>query len=358
MMNGIYFLGVLFIAILSGCTSSNKGVEDDGIEAEYDLKYIKHCDVFMKQPQLQFADSALIAVSYGHNDVVCEFYSVGDNVRRIGTYGSIGNGPGEFLQPLLTFADGDVFGINDVNISSLFVLQIKKDRDTVFVEELQRLKAPYKTSKEGFVPKDIRFVKLGEQNFVSSLNMGNGCFFTLFDSSLQPISRFGDAPVKDDLSPYVMRSRLSGKTASNQESFFYATTDLPYLASYSLHDGDMVKDWEIFYKTPYYGISDGDIKYIKEKSTGPMKDMKVDDKYIYILYLDQLLSEYDYANTEKSCANKIFVFSHEGEKVACLNLNCRLSNMAIDSKKGKIYGIAEIPDVSLVEFTMPDELTE
>ena len=135
-----------------------------------------------------------------------------------------------------------------------------------------------------------------------------------------------------------MRNRLSGKTASNQNSFFYATIDLPYLASYSLRDGDMVKDWEIFYKTPYYGISGGDIKYIKEKSTGPMKDIKVDDRYIYILYLDQLLSEYDYAVTEKSCANKVFVFNHKGEKVACLNLDCRLSSIAIDSKNQKMYG--------------------
>lgn len=357
-MARIYLFLLFALVLVTGCTSSDIVNGNDGFKAEYNLKYKKHCEVFMKQPQLQLANSLLVVVSFGNSDEVCQFYSVGNNVKRIGTYGRIGNGPGEFLQPLLTFADGKCFGINDVNLSSLAILEIRKDKDTVYVDELKRLKAPYKPSKESFVPKDVRFVKLGEKNFVSSLNAGNGCFFTLFDDSLQPIARFGDAPVKDELSSYVMRSRLSGKTASNQNSFFYATIDLPYLASYSLRDGDMVKDWEIFYKTPYYGISGGDIKYIKEKSTGPMKDIKVDDRYIYILYLDQLLSEYDYAVTEKSCANKVFVFNHKGEKVACLNLDCRLSSIAIDSKNQKMYGVAEIPDVSLVEFVMPKELFE
>ena len=351
------YLLILFCSVaLFGCKSVKQETGDESYPKNYSLEYQKHCDILSKQPQLQVADSFLIITTHSYTDKVCQFYSIDGGVKEIGSFGGIGNGPNEFLQPVLTYAEGNTFGINDINLSSLAILQVTKVKDTVFVKELKRLKAPYKPSKEDFVPKDIRFVKLGEKNFVSNLNAGNGRFFTLFDSSLQPINRFGDAPIKDELSAYVMRSRLTGKTASNQESFFFATVDLPYLASYSLRDGDMIKDWEIFYKQPYYGISNGDIKYIKDKTTGPMIDMKVDDRYIYILYLNQLLSEYDYSKTEKSCANKVFVFNHKGEKVACLNLDCRLSNIAIDSKRKKMYGIAEIPDVSLVEFSLPEDL--
>ena len=353
----MFRLSIMLCAItLFGCASNHEKADSEAFPKEYALKHKKHCDILSKQPQLQVADSVLIITTHSHTEKVCQFYSIDGEVKEIGSFGGIGNGPNEFLQPVLTYAERNTFGINDINLSSLAILQVTKEKDTIFVEELKRLKAPYKPSKEDFVPKDIRFVKLGEKNFVSNLNAGNGRFFTLFNSSLQPIIRFGDAPIKDDLSPYVMRSRLNGLTAAYHHTFFYATGDLPYLASYSLRNGAMEKDWEIFYKQPFYGISNGDIKYIKDKTTGPMIDMKVDDRYVYILYLDQLLSEYDYTKTEKSCANKVFVFNHKGERVACLNLDCRLSNIAIDSRRKKMYGIAEIPDVSLVEFSLPEEL--
>lgn len=80
----------------------------------------------------------------------------------------------------------------------------------------------------------------------------------------------------------------------------------------------------------------------------------MDSDNVYLLYLDQLLSEYDYTRTDKSLSDKIFVFNHKGEKKAILHLDCRLSQIAIDSKRKKIYGISENPDISLVEFDLPE----
>lgn len=69
-------------------------------------------------------------------------------------------------------------------------------------------------------------------------------------------------------------------------------------------------------------MKNDDLLFDKEKAMGPVLDVKMDENYIYVLYMDQLLSDYDYFNSEKSCSNKILVFNHSGNIVTQLNLNC------------------------------------
>ena len=72
--------------------------------------------------------------------------------------------------------------------------------------------------------------------------------------------------------------------------------------------------------------------------------------------MKQLLSEYDYYNSEKSCSDKVLVFDHAGSMVACLNLNCRIQEMAVWGKGLKLFGISQDPDISLVTFDLPKNL--
>lgn len=82
----------------------------------------------------------------------------------------------------------------------------------------------------------------------------------------------------------------------------------------------------------------------------------MDAHYIYVLYMDQLYSEYDAYNAEKSCSNKILAFNYDGELAATLHLDCRINAMAVCREKHKLYGIAQQPDMSLVTFDLPEEL--
>lgn len=77
-----------------------------------------------------------------------------------------------------------------------------------------------------------------------------------------------------------------------------------------------------------------------------------------MLYLDQLLSEYDYYDTEKSLANKILVFNHQGDAVAKLELSCRISDIALSRDQAKLFGLAELPEPTFVEFDLPRKLTK
>lgn len=79
----------------------------------------------------------------------------------------------------------------------------------------------------------------------------------------------------------------------------------------------------LYYDQTYYEIRNGDLLFSK-KTFGQMLNLKMDNKYIYVLYLDLLLSEYDYNQTDKSCANKILIFDYQGNPITKLHLSCRI----------------------------------
>ena len=56
----------------------------------------------------------------------------------------------------------------------------------------------------------------------------------------------------------------------------------------------MVKDWNFYFDRSFYECKDYNLLFSKARSFGQVLDLAMDDQYIYILYLDQLLSEYDY----------------------------------------------------------------
>ena len=65
---------------------------------------------------------------------------VPSGMKKIHTWGSLGNGPGEFLQPIITYAHENTFGLNDVNIQMLAVMSLKGNGNAIEIEELSRKK--------------------------------------------------------------------------------------------------------------------------------------------------------------------------------------------------------------------------
>jgi hypothetical protein len=138
----------------------------------------------------------------------------------------------------------------------------------------------------------------------------------------------------------------------------YATTGLPYLACYQLQGEKMHKQWSLNYNKSFYAVRNDDVLFSKEKTFGTALDLEMDSEYIYVLYLDQLRSEYVYGDPEKSFANKILVFDHKGRAVTELHLGCRIIQMTLSSDKTKIYGIADLPEPQIVEFDLPKEMVK
>ena len=351
-------LFIAFAATVSFCAVCNLVQGCQQAEKEYRLTHRAHDITLMNDVQIAVTDSFIVLVSAFFENGFCRTYSIkGGELELCGSYGSIGGGAAEYRQPVLTFASGSTFGINDINEMTLTLVNIDAKGKMSASERLKADKPRTKTG-EDFIPNDTRYTLLpGTGHYVSLFLKDSASMFTLSDSRLQKECRFGDSPVVGNLSWYGMRNCLNGYMATNEKKFFFATEDLPWLATYSLQDGAMKKQWECFYRTPYYKVSNDAIQYDKEKSTGPLKAICADSHFLYLLYRDELLSSYDWKEIQNSCSNKVLVYSHDGEHVSTFYLDCYLKSIAVSANGKKLYGIARIPEYTLVEFDLPDYFT-
>lgn len=341
--------------MINGCSSTTQDVESVEFSKEYQLQHKAYdTELMFRFASMQLLDSLLLTVSYD-TDNICSFYSIPNQMKLVYQYGRLGNGPHEFLQPALTYAYQNTFGLNEVNKQELLIMEVRTDENgKLSVTEQKRLKAPYKMKKGELVLPDVFFTRLDDSHYISRICGGENNFFSLLDSNLQPIERFGESPIKEELEPLASRNRLQGKIAAYKGAMCFATNQLPYLAYYRLDSGKMHKVWSFYYRKPYYYVRNGDLLFDKEKTFGEVFDLRMDEQYIYLLYFDQLLSEYDYTKTEKSSANKVLVFDHKGKAVAVLKLDCRIMEMALSSDSRKLYGIAQLPEPTIVEFDLPE----
>lgn len=349
--------GLLSILIFTSCISTYH--KDTGMifPKEYTLKHKAYdTELLISNGRIVVIDTFLILVS-NQRDSFCMVYSIPNNMKEIYGYGHIGNAPKEFLQPLLTYSYNNTIGINELSKNELVILQLMKEDDQLSIIEQTRLKAPYKMKKGELVPPDYYFSRLDNSHFVSLLCAEDGRFFSLFDSTLTHLDWFGESPIPEKLPVIATRKRLKGRIAACDGTMVFTTSDMPYLACYQFKEEKMQKQWSFFFDQTYYEIQNDDLLFSKEKSFGQVLNLKIDAQYIYILYLDQLLSEYNYMQTEKSFANKVLVFDHEGNAVAKLHLDCRVNEISISNDQTKLYGIAQLPEPILVEFDIPKELT-
>ena len=346
-------IGIIGLLLVSSCSDVVHRVGTVDFKQSYDLKHKGNgTELMLRYGSLFVMDTLLGVFSYS-SESLCTFYSIPDGMKEIGSYGSFGNGPGEFSQPKCSYVHGSIIGLSEINKQELVRLDISCENGKLSVSEKKRLKAPYKMKKGEFVLPDYDFYRLDDKHYVSLHRGFDNDFYTLLDDSMQPIARFGEPPIPEELPPFAAFNRINGRIATHEGTMFFSLYDLPYLACYRLESGQMQKQWSFYYNEAHYAVRNNDLLYDRDKTFGRVKDLDTDGQYVYLLYLDQLLSEYDGTKTEKSLANKILVFDYEGNGVAVLNLDCRLSNMALSKDSRTLYGIANLPEPTIVEFDMP-----
>lgn len=359
MRRGTILLGLLWglIYLLSGCSFQRDGLSPGAFKSTYSLEHVKYdTELFVTGfPRIFSIDSFVLVIS-SDNDGFGKIFAADKEMKLIGEFGKIGNGPFEFQAPLPTFVSGTEIGINDLNKNQLAIIQLLVDHDSVRVIEKKRLKAKQRINSEGIAMREYYYTKLVDSMYVALASGKNGEFFSIYDSILSQATYFGESPINANIEPLSRINRLGGKIACHDGNMVYGANNFPYVGFYSLSSGEMEKKWSCFIDDTYFEVRGGDLLFSRDRTFGQVLDVAINDRYVFVLYLDILLSQYDAKESEQSYANKICVFDHLGNRIAIFNLDCRIGHFALSSNGSDIYGIAQLPDFSIVKFEMPQEL--
>lgn len=343
----------IFILILIACNGKHRGA-NISVENGPILKH-EPCEstLYSFASSIDILDSFILISSY--KDTVIRLYSI-DSFNPIYSYGTIGQGPFEFLQPLYTYCNGAEIGINDVNKNELIKLKISGDSSLVSITESERISLQSKSNIKGrFKLREMAITRLDSSSYITLHRGLDNDFFCLYDKNMSYLSSFGLSPVKvksDKPLPRVC-ARLGGVLATNGKgSFCYAAYGFPYLSCYTYNKGEISVNCESFFEDTHYEIINDDLLFDKDRTKGRCLDVKMDDKYIYVLYSDALLREYSNSDIETSMSNLIIKFDYSGNVISKYSLDCYVSNFVICNKNQILYAIGYFPEQTIVKFNL------
>lgn len=278
-------------------------------------------------------------------------YSIQDGFKEIGKYGMKGRGPLEFHSPDITTVDGDFIYVKNMNRYEVARLKLT-ETGTSFIEE-QRLSFEGQPKTDLMTePRDA--VHLSSGHYVAVSHNNGSEFFSLWNDSLKFISFFGESPIPEEVDMLQSMNYLQGKIRARDNRFVFVVTNLPYICMYEINDGKPVQKWAKYYMQPVYTAENGGILFDKDKTFGSSKGLFVSENYVYVLFLDVLMSEQSEKKAELSRGKMVLVFDHEGNNVARIDLDYRLfsSSIAVSSDEKKLYAITS--DYHFIEYDLPE----
>ena len=177
---GLILFTIVLYCVIGGCGSDTKDAELMKFDKEYSLQHKAYdTELMIQSAYMQTMDSLLLLSSY-NSDTVCSLYSIPQGMKQVCRYGVLGNGPREFLQPVLTYSYQNTFGINEINKQELAILEVNADpKGNLFITEQKRLKAPYKRKKGELVLPDAFITRLDDSHYISRICGGENNFFSL-----------------------------------------------------------------------------------------------------------------------------------------------------------------------------------
>ena len=349
-MKQLMFALVFIPMLFSFCTNKEaKPFREYSIHGE-----LYETEIFASYPRILSLDSLLVIYAHETLGKLVTLYSPAENMKEIASFGTRGRGPGEYFALEINSTHGNhLFGRN-MNMQELVVLEAVRDSGLVEVKEIERLKYE-RIFHDGVASEDSAISYLDEGHFVGVSYGEHGKFFSLYDDRMNWLAYFGDAPIPENLQPMNARQYLGARLASNDGAFVYSPTSLPKIVFYSYGNGVGVpqKEWEDTFYEPYYKVTNGLIGFDNSKTVGGVRNIVLGERYVYILFLDVPLGEINFDKMETSAPNIIFVYDRSGDRIARLNLDCRINYFCVSDDEKTIYGVTSIPEDRFVKFDIP-----
>lgn len=299
--------------------------------------------------QLTYKDSFLIVMDrFSLNGGEYLFRLLGEEGKKITTFGRIGKGPDEFLFPsFLTSADKNKV---DVYNAKLFTLNIL-DYDSILAGGKNLTIDSYSKLNTGY----SKLVRVKD-----NLLFGSGFFkkgrYLLSDTLGNTIKEIGAYPFESefDVSKRVLGMAFQTNLQKHPQKplIVSATSKSPNLEILNLDDSN----YKIVNKinsipTKFENKSSEtrlDVSIYKNNTFG-YQDVTVNKNYIYVLYSGKRMDQrYRYSD-------KILVFDWKGNPVKYFKLDKELRYISIDDRNENLFGLGTISrnQSVLIKFSLP-----
>lgn len=259
------------------------------------------------------------------------------NGKELGSMGRKGEGPQEFVSPLISrhWSDHAIFAY-DANGNT---------RGYLSVDSLIVGKEPFLGRPD--VEKKLGMIKLDNGLYISETEDGEADYFKLKENDKE--STFGVYPISE-----VKQHVGSYETYDKERGLFvYASFKFPYLALYK-KDGDTFRlRWEHVHGEKNYANVDGAIVF--DRKIMGMGDVCMSKDYIITLERDREVDPMDESAVGRNaskCPRTVFLYDFDGHLLKIVDLDMPIMRIAANGKSNSLYAIGVNPDFVLVKYDL------
>ena len=272
-----------------------------------------------------------------------------DDASEVGSFGSFGSGPGEFITPYFSSVSikDSSFCLYDMSLSILRKYKWFRQNGVFTFNNVEEVKF----NDENTV---ISFLHKMDNGFsVATILTGQEKPLVLLDRDLKIVKNFGYVPQNKQITDF---SFYQGCFASYGNKLVFAMNDIGYIACYEVTSkGEVTKQWEHFVTQPIFsGDSD---RFDPELNRTGFYDVQMNNQYIFCAYSGKEMKLMN-SGPGALVPETLLVFDLAGRAVKSFKTDKAIGRIAISPEANIVYGAYSRPDVGIVKYDLSDWLKE
>ena len=359
------FLHILLTIIFASCSSPEAKIVFDlqkmpAIHLEGELMEEELLTPYTKQ--MSYIQSHLFHFTPQYENVCLV---TDEKADTIGNFGSVGGGPGELNDWAYfsgTSISQDTIYMYDTRTLRVFPYHVNIASNKVnysVSDSVRKLKE--KATPEGLKSSGIYKLRRLQNGYYVGLRMlSKKDMFTLFDSNLNEVARFGEYPIanvlQNDMDHFT--TYFDGYMETCVNSFYFGIRRFAYMARYDISDdGKVTKAWDGFYAKVACREENNGLRFYGDSNIEGFYAFTVGKKYIYAAYSGVKSGEMYKARSAKALYPKnLVVFDLNGRPLAKFCMDKCFVPLCLDDQEEYLYIQHGDPDTSLWRYKVSDIL--
>lgn len=303
-------------------------------------------DLLTKLPaSLDNTGSSLVVTNpYGQDEVISTYDS--QTFEKITSFGSLGNGPGEFVSPfpehydknnnILTISDNGNKQLREFKITEDAVVPLKEWPHDIFGNKAI-----------------IDAFRLSENRFLVRHYIKHQAILEIQDTLGSVISQIQLCPIRKICN--YSRATFLFHFNSENNALIISMAETGYICCYHFLNDNLVLSWEKLMTSPQFGLEAGLLKWDNETNKLGFWCIKSDNKSIYALY-----AGYEQVEGKKRLTTapvRLLRFGYDGSQEEDITLDVPIMKFCLGSGENEIFGIAISPNYHIRKFTIKDYVT-